>query len=75
MLVPLVFAILLRNVDDPWVRNVRNCQGFDSWQKLGMGDAWPVNNGCGMMLRLSLSGGFVEIQGDKFLHSPSNCAN
>ncbi len=32
------------------------------------------DNGCGMMLRLSLSGGFVEIHG-KFWHSPSNCAS
>jgi hypothetical protein len=32
------------------------------------------NDGCGMMLWLFLSGGFVEVQG-KFWHSPSSCAN
>jgi hypothetical protein len=32
------------------------------------------NDGYGMMLQSSLSGGFVEIQG-KLLHSPSNCAS
>ncbi len=32
------------------------------------------NDGCGMMLQLFPSGGFVEVQG-KFWHSPSSCAN
>ncbi len=32
------------------------------------------NDGCGVMVRLSLLGGFVEIQG-KFWHSASSCAN
>ncbi len=46
---------------------------------LGRSLAWgtfgQLNNGCGIMSQSSLSGGFVEIQGGKFWHSPSNCAN
>ncbi len=35
--------------------------GSSAWGTLGQ-----LNDGCGMMLQLSLSGGFVEIQGGKF---------